>query len=451
VQGRAPVTGRKVQAHQTLVGILLQGIEDEPALDRGNGGGQLSCLEVQVGEAVEDLAGAQVPAVALEAHPVIERRSIAQRKALQKRPTGKAGRALEPGEQASMGVFWHGKRRASRRARRCPGVVKEMQVELECGGEIQGKGVAGDEEVRHRILALVLAEQVTQMQQGNAQGRPAMPGVSIRPEQFGEVLARVDVVFDREVEKECEFLACGELHHLIGVAHVRRSQECQEEVVHLTVLLTLCWYHEDQSWSREENSDSLYKEHKEQTQVREFHVKDRTYPLSYRTKHGMRERIAPMPRNTHALPEDLQAKVIEILNRRFADAIDLQLQSRQAYWNVKGTTFLSLRELFDKVAREVERYADRIAERIVQLGGTAEGTAKAVAERSALNGDGLAASADYSEALATVLSDFGRHTRYASAQAIELMDADTAALFTQIARGIDKWLWFVETGQPAGT
>ncbi len=97
-----------------------------------------------------------------------------------------------------------------------------------------------------------------------------------------------------------------------------------------------------------------------------------------------------MPRNTHALPEDLQAKVIEILNRRFADAIDLQLQSRQAYWNVKGTTFLSLRELFDKVAREVERYADRIAERIVQLGGTAEGTAKVVAERSALDGDGLA-------------------------------------------------------------
>jgi starvation-inducible DNA-binding protein len=97
-----------------------------------------------------------------------------------------------------------------------------------------------------------------------------------------------------------------------------------------------------------------------------------------------------MPRNTHALPEDLQAQVIEILNPRFADAIDLQLQSRQACWNVKGITFLSLRELFDKVAREVERYADRIAERIVQLGGTAEGTAKVVAERSALDGDGLA-------------------------------------------------------------
>ena len=151
----------------------------------------------------------------------------------------------------------------------------------------------------------------------------------------------------------------------------------------------------------------------------------------------------------HVQPEDLQAKLIEILNRRLADAIDLQLQSRQAYWNAKGITFLSLPELFDKVAREVEMYADRIAERIVQLGGTAEGTAKAVAERSALDGYGLA-NAGHSETLATMLADFGRHTRYASAQASELLDADTAALFTEIARGVDKWLWFVETGQPAG-
>ncbi len=45
------------------------------------------------------------------------------------------------------------------------------------------------------------------------------------------------------------------------------------------------------------------------------------------------------------------------------------------------------------------------------------------------------------------LSAFGRHARYASAQASELKDADTAALFTEIARGIDKWLWFVQTSR----
>jgi starvation-inducible DNA-binding protein len=160
-----------------------------------------------------------------------------------------------------------------------------------------------------------------------------------------------------------------------------------------------------------------------------------------------------MVRKNNALPDEQQAKLIELLNRRLADAIDLQLQSRQAYWNVKGPNFLSLRELFDKVAEGVEEYANLIAGRIVQLGGKAEGTARAVAGRSALDGHRLS-SADGSghiDALSTTLTDFGRHTRYASVQATELQDADTADIFTEIARGIDKWLWFVETSQQAGS
>ena len=158
-----------------------------------------------------------------------------------------------------------------------------------------------------------------------------------------------------------------------------------------------------------------------------------------------------MSRKYDTLPEDQQAKLIEMLNRRLADAIDLQLQSRQAYWNVKGPNFMSLRELFDKVAEGVEEYANLIAERIVQLGGRAEGTAHAVAGRSALDGHGLT-SADgnsHIDALSTTLTAFGRHARYASAQATELLDADTAAIFTEIGRGTDKWLWFVETSQQA--
>ena len=160
-----------------------------------------------------------------------------------------------------------------------------------------------------------------------------------------------------------------------------------------------------------------------------------------------------MSKKNNALPEDLQTKLIEILNRRLADAIDLQLQSRQAYWNVKGPNFMALRELFDKVAKGVEEYANLIAERIVQLGGKAEGTAHAIADRSSLDGYRLS-SADgksHIDALSTTLTDFGRHTRYASTQASELKDADTADIFTEIARGIDKWLWFVETSQQAGS
>jgi starvation-inducible DNA-binding protein len=97
----------------------------------------------------------------------------------------------------------------------------------------------------------------------------------------------------------------------------------------------------------------------------------------------------------------------------------------------------------------VEEYANLIAERIVQLGGKAEGTAHTVAGRSSLDGY-LLATAGHIDALSTTLTDFGRHTRYASVQATELRDVDTADIFTKIARGIDKWLWFVETSQQSG-
>src|SRR5438067_11290298 len=91
-----------------------------------------------------------------------------------------------------------------------------------------------------------------------------------------------------------------------------------------------------------------------------------------------------MSRQNKALPEEQQAKLIELLNRRLADAIDLQLQSRQAYWNVKGPHFMALRELFDKVEQGAAEYTNLIAEHIVQRGGMAEGTAQAVARRTSL-------------------------------------------------------------------
>ncbi len=160
-----------------------------------------------------------------------------------------------------------------------------------------------------------------------------------------------------------------------------------------------------------------------------------------------------MPRNNTTPPEEQQVRLIEMLNRRLADAIDLQLQSRQAYWNVKGPHFMALRSLFDQIAEGVEGYADLIAEHIVQLGGRAEGTARTIADRSSLDGHWLS-SADgnsHIDAFTQTLTDFVKHARYASSQATQLDDADTADIFTEIARGVDKWLWFVETSQQAGS
>jgi starvation-inducible DNA-binding protein len=146
------------------------------------------------------------------------------------------------------------------------------------------------------------------------------------------------------------------------------------------------------------------------------------------------------------LPEAQRIKLIELLNARLADAIDLQTQMKQAHWNVKGPQFFQLHELFDKINEEVEEYVDEIAERAVQLGGTALGTARSVAGRSQLAEYPLeiAHGRDHVTAVTTALASFGKLVRHAIDQAAELRDADTTDLFTEISRGLDKWLWFVE-------
>jgi starvation-inducible DNA-binding protein len=146
------------------------------------------------------------------------------------------------------------------------------------------------------------------------------------------------------------------------------------------------------------------------------------------------------------LSETIRSKVIELLNARLADAIDLQTQTKQAHWNVKGPNFIALHELFDKVNEDVEDYVDEIAERAVQVGGVAEGTARSAAKRSSLSEypantvDGRS----HVEALSSALAAFGKSARKGIDQANELGDLDTADIFTEISRGIDKWLWFVE-------
>jgi starvation-inducible DNA-binding protein len=146
------------------------------------------------------------------------------------------------------------------------------------------------------------------------------------------------------------------------------------------------------------------------------------------------------------IPEATRVKAVELLNARLADCIDLQTQTKQAHWNVKGPHFIALHELFDQVNEAVEGYVDDIAERAVQLGGVAEGTARIAARRSSLS-EYPANAADgrsHIEALSSALAAFGTAARKGIEQANELGDLDTADLFTEVSRGIDKWLWFVE-------
>jgi starvation-inducible DNA-binding protein len=145
------------------------------------------------------------------------------------------------------------------------------------------------------------------------------------------------------------------------------------------------------------------------------------------------------------LPEATRSRVADLLNQRLADCIDLQTQCKQAHWNVKGESFISLHKLFDDINEDVEGYVDLLAERVVQLGGVAQGTARSVAARSTLPDYPSATSgAEHVDALSSALATFGAGTRRAIRQVDELKDDDTADILTEISRAVDKWLWFVE-------
>lgn len=146
------------------------------------------------------------------------------------------------------------------------------------------------------------------------------------------------------------------------------------------------------------------------------------------------------------LPAATRTRIIELLNARLADAIDLGAQTKHAHWNVKGPNFIALHELFDKVAEVVEEQVDTIAERVTALGGTARGTLAAVVRNTTLKPypEDITEGLQHVDALSAAVAAFGAKARTAINAAAELGDADTSDLFTGVSRDIDKYLWFLE-------
>lgn len=146
------------------------------------------------------------------------------------------------------------------------------------------------------------------------------------------------------------------------------------------------------------------------------------------------------------LGADIRSGVVKILSQTLATTLDLKTQTKQAHWNVKGMNFYSLHLLFDEMASELEEFVDMVAERITALGGTALGTARIAADNSIIpeypldivEGD------EHLSALSDRLATYGAHIRSAIEQTDALGDADTADLYTEISRAIDKRLWFLE-------
>ena len=145
------------------------------------------------------------------------------------------------------------------------------------------------------------------------------------------------------------------------------------------------------------------------------------------------------------LNDNTRTEMAALLNARLADAIDLTLAVKQAHWNLKGPSFIGIHELLDDVAVRCRDHADLIAERCVILGGQARGTSQVVASETGLEAYPVEAQhqALHVEALKDRFMNFGAALRESIAKADEAGDEDTADLFTEVSRAVDKDAWFI--------
>lgn len=148
----------------------------------------------------------------------------------------------------------------------------------------------------------------------------------------------------------------------------------------------------------------------------------------------------------NALAEDTREALVALLNETLASSVHLQLQAKQAHWNVKGPSFFQLHELFDQVYTEATEWSDSLAERAVQLGGLADSTLETVIRRTKLAAYPLElpGGRDHADALSNGLAVFAKSVHVGIGKADALGDPATADLYTEIARDVDKILWMIE-------
>ena len=110
------------------------------------------------------------------------------------------------------------------------------------------------------------------------------------------------------------------------------------------------------------------------------------------------------------IPVKSREAVVEVLNARLADMLDLKLRAKQAHWNVKGENFLAMHTLFDAIAEMADEAADGIAERAVALGGMANGLSADVVTQSILDDypRDITAWQDHAQAIGGNLAELGK-------------------------------------------
>ena len=138
------------------------------------------------------------------------------------------------------------------------------------------------------------------------------------------------------------------------------------------------------------------------------------------------------------------ARLVDDLQQVLVDLIGLQLQAKQAHWNVVGHNFRDLHLQLDEITEVARDAADTIAERMRALGAAADGRAPTIAATASLTplpaGElGTSAVVDLiTGSLGTVVADIRRvHDE------VDREDPSTSDLLHGIVVELEKQAWML--------
>jgi starvation-inducible DNA-binding protein len=155
-----------------------------------------------------------------------------------------------------------------------------------------------------------------------------------------------------------------------------------------------------------------------------------------------------MNKTRNTLPPHIRKEAVVVLNHAVADLFDLFARIKQAYWYVRGTTFIGLHKLLDEFAGRILAHIDLAAERATALGGIVEGALRDSAKHSGLKKKeelkSISGMSDWIHELADVHAEAGDSLRRAVRRITDAEDFGAADLLTGILRTIDLQLWLLE-------
>lgn len=151
------------------------------------------------------------------------------------------------------------------------------------------------------------------------------------------------------------------------------------------------------------------------------------------------------------IADNTAKQMVGLLNENLAPVIDLTLAAKQAHWNIKGANFIGIHQLLDDVVERLRGISDTMAERAVVLGGIPKGTVQTVADDTSLEPYPVEETDidTCARALTDRYKEVAKMLRAAIDKAGEAGDEDTADLFTEASRIVDKDAWFIGANVPA--